>query len=247
LHRIVSRRPSPATVISAIALFVVLGGTSYAAVTKLVPRNSVGSAQVINGSLQTGDLSKKARAALKGNRGPQGPQGAQGAGGPAGATGPAGANGTPGATGATGATGAQGATGPAGATGATGPFPDGNLPSGKTIRGNYSMSGITGSANNIVTDSISFGFTLASAPTAHFIQNGTTPPAECPGTATNPQADAGHLCVYEGHIENVGARNVTSPIGSDGQATRWGAAVFAIPGGGAGRVWSEGTWAVTSP
>ena len=55
-----------------LALFVALGGTSLAAVNALVPKNSVGSAQVINGSLQKGDLSKKAAAALKGSRGPGG-------------------------------------------------------------------------------------------------------------------------------------------------------------------------------
>jgi len=78
---------SPATVISLVALFVALGGTSYAALG--IPRNSVGSAQVINDSLRTADLSARARAALKGNRGPAGPAGAQGEPGPAGAKGTA--------------------------------------------------------------------------------------------------------------------------------------------------------------
>ena len=77
MHRIVSCRPSPATIISLIALFVALGGTSYAAIT-LAPRNSVGSAQVINGSLLKKDLNKKTVTALKGNRGPQGPAGVAG-------------------------------------------------------------------------------------------------------------------------------------------------------------------------
>jgi Collagen triple helix repeat (20 copies) len=111
LHRIASRRPSPATIISLVALFVALGGTSFAAVT-LVAKNSVGSPQVINGSLRTVDLSKKARKALKGNRGARGP---------AGAVGPAGAAGPAGPTGPAGAAGAQGGTGPIGASGATGP------------------------------------------------------------------------------------------------------------------------------
>jgi Collagen triple helix repeat (20 copies) len=105
LHRIVSRRPSPATIISLAALFVALGGTSYAAIA-LAPKNSVGSAQVINGSLLKKDLSKKTITALKGNRGLRGPAGAQGAAGAAGAAG---------ATGAAGPAGPQGATGPAGA------------------------------------------------------------------------------------------------------------------------------------
>jgi hypothetical protein len=78
------------------ALFFALGGTSFAAGNALLPGNSVGTKQVINGSLQTNDLSKTARTALKGNRGPAGAQGAQGA---------------QGATGATGATGAQGVQG----------------------------------------------------------------------------------------------------------------------------------------
>jgi hypothetical protein len=70
-----------------IALFVALGGTSYAAANSLLPRNSVGSPQVVNGSLKTIDLSKKARAALKGNRGLKGATGATGATGAAGAAG----------------------------------------------------------------------------------------------------------------------------------------------------------------
>ena len=51
------------------ALFFALGGTSFAAGNALLPGNSVGTKQVINGSLRTNDLSKTARSALKGNRG----------------------------------------------------------------------------------------------------------------------------------------------------------------------------------
>ena len=81
------------------ALFFALGGTSFAAGNALLPGNSVGTKQVINGSLQTNDLSKTARSALKGNTGLRGPAG------------PAGAQGAQGAQGATGATGAQGVQG----------------------------------------------------------------------------------------------------------------------------------------
>lgn len=117
MHRIRYRRPSPATAISIIALFVALGGTSFAAVTALVPKNSVGSGQVINGSLQKVDLSTKAFAALRGNRGPQGAQGSPGAIGPAGAAGAVGPSGSAGPAGATGSAGSAGATGPAGPAG----------------------------------------------------------------------------------------------------------------------------------
>jgi hypothetical protein len=66
VQRFASYRPSPAIIISLIALFVALGGTSYAIAE--LPKNSVGSAQVINGSLQKIDLSNRAIRALKGNR-----------------------------------------------------------------------------------------------------------------------------------------------------------------------------------
>jgi hypothetical protein len=73
--------------VALLALFVALGGTSIAATT-LVPRNSVGTRQVINGSLQRADLSKKTVKLLKGNRGAPGAPGLQGARGPTGLTGP---------------------------------------------------------------------------------------------------------------------------------------------------------------
>jgi hypothetical protein len=107
-------------VFALLALFVALGGSSYAAhaaATKLLPKNSVGSAQVINGSLQKVDLSKRAFAALKDTRGAQGlpgPQGLQGAAGPAGLPGPQGLQGDTGAAGVPGQPGAQGQQGPAG-------------------------------------------------------------------------------------------------------------------------------------
>ena len=81
------------------ALFFALGGTAFAAGNALLPGNSVGTKQVINGSLQANDLSKTARTALKGNRGPTGPAGAQGAQGATGTTGATGAQGVQGAPG----------------------------------------------------------------------------------------------------------------------------------------------------
>ena len=89
-----------------LALFVALGGTSVAASNALVPKNSVGSAQVINGSLLKKDF--KAGQLPRGARGPAGARGAAGAAGPAG---PAGAAGAPGQTGPPGPPGAARAYG----------------------------------------------------------------------------------------------------------------------------------------
>lgn len=85
------RRLTYANVMSTVAVFVALGGSSYAALK--LPRNSVGSAQLRTGavtssdvkdrSLGVRDLSLSARQSLKGATGAAGPVGPAG---PAGAT-----------------------------------------------------------------------------------------------------------------------------------------------------------------
>lgn len=106
MTRIRRFKPSPAMIVACIALAVAMGGTGYAAATKLLPRNSVGTLQVINHSLRAVDF--------KPGQLPRGAQGPPGAQGPAGPAGPAGAQGPPGATGATGPAGPAGPPGGAG-------------------------------------------------------------------------------------------------------------------------------------
>jgi hypothetical protein len=80
----VRQRLSYANIVGTLALFIALGGTSYAVIK--LPRNSVGSREVKNGSLQTVDLaSGTLPPQLRGPRGPGGPGGTPGA---AGARGP---------------------------------------------------------------------------------------------------------------------------------------------------------------
>src|SRR3954469_23490103 len=79
-----------ANVTATLALFVALGGSSYAALK--LPRNSVGSAQIRRGAVSTSelrdrsvrlrDINRSARTALRGQQGPAGAAGPQG---PAGA------------------------------------------------------------------------------------------------------------------------------------------------------------------
>src|SRR4051794_38525077 len=83
-------RPTYSNVTATLALFVALGGSSYAALK--LPRNSVGSQQVRDRSLHARDLAPDA--APSGLRGPRGPEGPTGAGGPAGSTGPPGPRGS---------------------------------------------------------------------------------------------------------------------------------------------------------
>jgi hypothetical protein len=168
--------------VACLALLVALGGTSVAAVKVLAPRNSVGSAQVINKSLLPIDF----KTPPKGPRGPAGP---------------------PGPAGPSGAAGAKGDKGDKGDQGDPGPFP-GTLPTGKTVRGDYDVE--SGDGDNYDGDGYAFLFTFASAPTPHFVPLGGPNPAptQCPGTVTDPSAAAGHLCVYEGQHLGVGTINI---------------------------------------
>jgi hypothetical protein len=88
--RSLRRHLSYANVAATIALFVALGGTSYAALS--LPAGSVGTKQLKNGAVTRAKLGHGVLATAAGPQGLPGPQGATGSQGP---PGPAGANGTP--------------------------------------------------------------------------------------------------------------------------------------------------------
>jgi hypothetical protein len=77
-----------ANVMATIAVFVALGGASYAAAR--LPNNSIGTKQVKKGSITLAKLSPGAREALKGLTGAIGPRGPAGVTGAMGSMGPAG-------------------------------------------------------------------------------------------------------------------------------------------------------------
>ena len=125
--------------LGALALFLVLGGTSYAVATnsigsREIKNNSIRSRDIRNNQVSSSDVTNGSLAAIDfrtgqlpgGDRGPQGipgptgPAGAKGETGAGGVAGPQGSKGDTGAPGATGATGAQGATGQTGAEGPPG-------------------------------------------------------------------------------------------------------------------------------
>ena len=206
------RRPSPAIVIACIALMVALGGTGYAAVR--LPANSVGTAQLKNSavtSLKVKDGSLL-RADFKAGQVPAGPAGAAGA------------------------PGAAGPAGPPGATGPAGPFPD-SLPAGKTVRGAYNIGATAAAAGALANTAISFVYAFAATPTVKIVLQGAAAPAECPGNATLPQAQAGFVCIYE--------ESKTNSVGVTLNAVNRSGATIFTNSSAAGGFFSYGTWAAT--
>jgi len=128
---------------------------------------------------------------------------------------------------------------------ASGILPGGNLPSGSTIRGFWGQGWTADAPSEFAETYIAFGWTLASAPTAHFMANGSAPTAACPGSAANPLALAGNLCVYEDNTGNTTNKAVCSS-GSCPAATRFGAQIRGSSAA-SGSAWMRGAWAVTAP
>jgi hypothetical protein len=136
-----------------------------------------------------------------------------------------------------GTAGPAGPVGAAGPAGPPGPFPD-SLPSGKTIRGAFNIGGTAAAAGALANTSISFIYTFATAPTVKIILQGAAAPAECPGNATLPQAQAGFLCIYE--------ESRTNAVGVTLNAiARSGATIF-TNSSAAGGFFSYGSWAATA-
>jgi hypothetical protein len=98
MRRLRRVRPSPAMVVACLALLAALAGTSVAAVTLTLPRNSVGTLQLRANSVNSSKVLNRALRAVdfaagqlpRGARGPAGPPGVAGPTGPAGPAGAAG-------------------------------------------------------------------------------------------------------------------------------------------------------------
>jgi hypothetical protein len=109
MARRLAGRLSYANVVATLALFIALGGSSYAAVqltrgsvkTQHIARGAVTGIKVKNGTLRKGDF--RTGVLLKGEQGPAGPAGSQGP------TGPQGVQGVPGPTEGVGSTGGSAA------------------------------------------------------------------------------------------------------------------------------------------
>jgi hypothetical protein len=225
-----------ANVVSLVALFLALGGSAYALT---IPNNSIGSRQIrakavgsskiSSGAVQSAQVKDHSLLAKDFARSQL----------------PVGARGNAGATGATGGSGPIGATGP---TGPRGNSFDTGLPSGKTLKGVYEVTGQAAPQGGFAAaTSETYAAALPATPALHMIVPGATPTQICPGTFADPQAAQGHLCVYES--PNHGNLIEDPSVFIDPENTAGGTLGFSveIQANATGLFSSAGTWAVTAP
>ncbi len=246
---------TPATVIATLALVFAMTGGAFAAGHYLITSTKQISPKVL-----------KALAGKNGTNGLPGAQGPQGPAGPTGPSGPAGKEGGAGTNGANGtsvtSTESKSKLGPCkeggsaftagsattyacnGEKGREGTFGGSTLPEGKTLTGVWGSSGYGEAAFpeegvGYLTTGVSFALPLSSLPLSHLIQLGETNlPTGCSGTAAEPAAEPGNLCVFVTNsinaIVNLGYLH--------GQLSGFTISGFTEAKGSAG---IEGTWAVT--
>jgi hypothetical protein len=107
------------------------------------------------------------------------------------------------------------------------------------VRGNWAGGSST---SGTAYESISFGFTFASAPTFHYVPGPVSVPAGCSGgTNANPTAQPGNLCLYSAGW----AANTTGAVVT-GAPDRWGT-LFTVHSSSSDFFADGGTWAATSP
>jgi hypothetical protein len=253
------RRFTFANVAMTVALVFAMSGGAFAAGKFLIT--------------STKQISPKVLKSLRGKAGPAGVAGTQGPAGPQGPGGPAGAAGAAGAKGEAGPEGKEGKAGKDGKNGQTG-FTE-TLPSKKTETGTWGFGPLEGSTNHQIVPIASFAIPLAS-PLKNEPGCGTSGKAEChvhyinsegeevlglafaptfapvsaacPGSAAEPSALPGNLCIYSaGELNTTSAsESILNPSeASSGGASTAGATAIVIQDPGFGSQ-ASGTWAVTA-
>ena len=106
----------------------------------------------------------------------------------------------------------------------------GTLPKGSTEKGVWADAGYAHEETNLVTTGVSFSIPLATAPMAHYIvkekeltATGEQTSTVCTGTAANPTAPEGALCVYAS--VNSGGAPFEGPFNEFVLNWKWGTAV----------------------
>jgi hypothetical protein len=224
------------TLVAVLALVFAMTGAAYA-----------GSKYLITSTKQISPKVLKALKGASGGAGANGAPGAAGPGGPGGPQGPGGAQGPGGPGGPAGAPGKEGPPGKDGKNGTTG-FTK-TLPSGATETGTWAVHAAAEGEEPAL--SLSFAIPLAKeleTAQVHVVGktgNGTT----CPGSAEEPAAAEGNLCVYEGenfagHVE-LASGKVLKPYGLLVSGAGTAGAVL-LPRATALPAIAWGSWAVTA-
>jgi hypothetical protein len=219
-------RVSFASTVSVLALFFALTGGAYAALQ--VPSNSVGTRQIKTGAVTLNKINHSTRHALGGAKGPKGDPGPQG---------PKGDEGAPG----------------------TSVF-DSSVPSGRTIAGAWGGRYIAPqlALNNTYLISTSFPV-KAPVPLSDADVNmapnpvAGDPDPSCTGSANNPTAPRGKVCVYISRANNAtvtGFRLTNPGVSGTSPGDAYGFIVRILDNGTVGNTATtnaEGTWAYTAP
>jgi hypothetical protein len=163
--------------IGVLALFIALGGVGYAATGGFTAGGRLQACVNEEGGiklLKAGKHCKRGQKTVAWNQ-----------------TGPSGTNGASGASGAAGASGSNGANGTTGFTS--------TLPPGKTEVGTWATDIGTESSTPLYVP-ISFNIPLEENVGVSIMDAKAPPTDECPGTAADPQAAPGNLCIYAGQL-----------------------------------------------
>ena len=222
------------------AVFIALGGTSYAAISitgRSVQNGSLTGADIKNNSIKSGDVRNRSLLAKDFKAG-QLPAGVAGAAGP---TGPTGAKGDRGPAGPKGDEGEKGDTGGPGRS-ALSP-----LQAGETVRGIIGNNAIATAAAQAFS-----GYASLPVPAPAPLDNDTVhiktyddPDELCTGTAAAPSAPPGHACIYLTGTTGVNTADMAGYVRS-GQPSSYGIAFYWYSQA-AGEQWVHGSWAYTAP
>lgn len=107
-------------------------------------------------------------------------------------------------------------------------------------RGTWALSAV---------DDAHVGFTqisypqLSAPPIVHFVDSGAAPPAGCSGNVQAPNAQAGHLCIFEGFSFNMDNPNVMGPEFGTDMGT-FGGTIWDFATSGVNHGYALGTFAV---
>ncbi len=261
----VRRHINATTVVAFIALLFAMSGGAFA----INGSKANASTKPERISAATSKSKKKPSKPSKGTPGPRGKEGPAGKEGPVGKEGPAGKEGPTGKEGAAGkeGIGKEGPAGPAGPKGATGPQGlEGKtgyvpfLPEGATETGTWNVSA-EGVAESFHIVSLSFPIPLKAEQEGGgsgqgpvigfakilFVESGTTPPSHCPGTAYEPKAEAGYLCIYEQEGSEIKYNPPFAPGGTVGSRGATSAGTLLDFETTKASSYADGTWAVTAP